>query len=110
VTGKIVLTSNEKQGQVAFLASSFVAPKAMKTELKLGAISSLRVWLNGKLVYKGKPSGSHVTPDMVSIQVNLKAGQNQLLFEVTSFGEPAVLFARFQDRDRELVYLENGKK
>ncbi len=103
VSGKIVIAASTKKGEVAEVTAAVQAPKAMKTELKLGSKQPLRVWLNDILVYEGTPHKKEASPDQVVVPVSLQGGANSLRIEVTTDGGPAVLFARFADRDRQLT-------
>jgi putative membrane-bound dehydrogenase-like protein len=99
-----------KSPSVAFLAAEVTAPAALKTTLQLGAAHPLKVWLNGKQVYAGKPSNGPAAPDQVSVEVALKAGMNRLLFEVSYQGSNEVLYARLLDPQRKLTYPEPAEK
>jgi hypothetical protein len=78
--------------------------------LQLGAAHSVKVWLNGKQAYAGKPSDGPATPDQASVEVALKEGVNRLLFEVSYQGGNEVLYARLPDPQRKLTYPEPAEK
>src|SRR5262249_22496480 len=52
VSGRIPLPASKSEG-VAHVAAGVAAPARLKTRLQFGAVHPLRVWLNGKLVYRG---------------------------------------------------------
>jgi hypothetical protein len=79
----------------------------MRTRLQLGAVHPLQVWLNGKVVYSGKPGTSQATPDQAGVDVDLREGVNQLLFQVTYQGAKEALYARLLDPQRKLCYPES---
>jgi hypothetical protein len=81
----------------------------MRTRLQLGAAHPLQVWLNGKVVYSGKPATSRAMPDQAAVDVDLREGLNQLLFQVTYQGTREALYARILDPQRRLRYPEPAK-
>lgn len=107
VTGKVALSAGSEP-TVRFIAGRLVAPMALKTDLRVGANQTLRIWVNGKVVYSGKPAPTEVSPDQVSVPVSLQQGENHLLIEATGAG-PTALFIRFQDRDRQLAQVTTGE-
>ena len=54
VIGRIPLPSS-KDAAVAYVSGEVTAPAAMAGRLLLGSPHTLKVWLNGKRVYEGKP-------------------------------------------------------
>src|SRR5262249_38842737 len=105
VPGRIPLPASKSEG-VAHVAAEVTAPARLKTRLQLGAVHPLRVWLNGKLVYRGTPASSPLAPDQAAVDVELQPGANRLLFEVRYRGEREGLYARLLDPDRRLSYPE----
>src|SRR5262249_57973359 len=81
------------------------APSAMKTKLLLGAGSPLKAWVNGKLVYDGKP-GDGKGPDQAGADVELKEGTNVVVIKATYKGGKEALYARLLDPNRKLRYPE----
>jgi hypothetical protein len=81
----------------------------MHTRLQFGATHPLRVWLNGKQVYSGRPGTSQALPDQAGVDVDLHEGVNQLLFQVTYQGSKEALYARLLDPQRKLHYPEPAK-
>jgi putative membrane-bound dehydrogenase-like protein len=104
--GRIPLPAGGKADAVAYLAAEVTAPAAMRTRLQLGAGHTVRAWVNGKEVYQGKP-GDAAAPDQAGVDVDLRAGVNRLLFQVTYPGDRAVLYARLLDPQRKLTYAES---
>jgi putative membrane-bound dehydrogenase-like protein len=105
VSGRIPLPVTKSEG-VAHVAAEVTAPARLKTRLQLGAVHPLRVWLNGKLVYRGTPASGQLAPDQASVDMELQPGANRLLFEVRYRGEREGLYARLLDPDRRLSYPE----
>jgi putative membrane-bound dehydrogenase-like protein len=107
VPGRIPLPSAKGGGEVtANIAAEVTAPAAMKTKLLLGAVHPLRVFLNGKEVYQGKPAGKDLARDQAAVDVELHEGVNQVLIQATYRGDKEALFARFLDPQRKLRYPE----
>ncbi len=108
-TGRIPLPAGKDNAEVkAFARAEVTAPGAVRTELLLGAGQPVRAWLNGKLVYQGKPGGT-AAPDLANAAVELREGSNELVFEVTYKGDKEALYARLLDPQRRLKYPE-GKQ
>jgi putative membrane-bound dehydrogenase-like protein len=108
--GRIALPATEGEGNVVmWVAAEVTAPSSMRTRLQFGATHPLRVWLNGKQLYNGRPGVSQATPDQAGVDVGLREGVNQLLFQVTYQGSKEVLFARLHDPLRKLRYPESEK-
>ena len=89
----------------AFVTAGVTAPGPLATRLQLGAAYPLRVWLNGKPVYQGKP-GDKEAPDQAGVDVGLKEGVNRVVIEVAYQGKDAAVYARFLDPNRKLRYPE----
>jgi hypothetical protein len=110
VPGRVPLPAAKGKGEVvAYVAAEVTAPAALRTRLQLGAAHPVRTWLNGKEVYAGKPGGGPAAPDQASVDVELRAGVNRLLFQVTYKGDQVALYARLLDPQRKLTYPESGK-
>ena len=82
-----------------------MAPAPMKTRLLLGAGVPVRVWVNGKQVYDGKP-GDGSRPDQAGADVELKEGTNTVVIKATYKGGKEGLYARLLDPNRKLRYPE----
>ena len=103
--GRIVLPASQGEGNVlTWVTGEVIAPSLMRTRLQLGAVHPLQVWLNGKVIYSGKPGTSQAIPDHAGVDVVLREGVNQLLFQVTYQGTKVVLYARLLDPSRRLRY------
>src|SRR5262249_707722 len=72
-----------KSESVVYVTAEVTAPAPLRTRLQLGAGQAVRAWVNGKPVYEGKPGNGPAAPDQASIDVELRAGVNRLLFQVT---------------------------
>jgi hypothetical protein len=81
----------------------------MRTRLQLGAANPLRVWLNGKEVFQGKPGSSRAIPDQAGADVELQGGVNRLLIQITYQGSKQAIYARLLDPLRKLQYSESKK-
>jgi putative membrane-bound dehydrogenase-like protein len=102
VPGRIPLPAS-KGSDVTSVRAHVMAPAGLKTRLLLGSGAGLRVMLNGKVVYEGKPGADQ--PDRVGVDVSLQEGANELLIEARYVGAE-VLYARFLDPERKLRYPE----
>jgi putative membrane-bound dehydrogenase-like protein len=106
VHGRIALLAPKEDGEVVTVLTAEVkAPSAMKTKLLLGAGSPLKAWVNGKLVYDGKP-GDGKGPDQAGADVELKEGTNVVVIKATYKGGKEALYARLLDPNRKLRYPE----
>src|SRR5207244_10182837 len=90
--GRITLPPARDAG-AATLEAEVTAPAAMKTRLLLGSSGELRVTLNGKPVYTGRPGADQ--PDQAAADVELQAGVNRLVIETKHKGPKAAVYARF---------------
>jgi hypothetical protein len=107
VPGRIPLPAAKGDGEVTVhIAAEVTAPAVTRTKLQLGAVHPLRLWLNGKEVYKGRPGTGKVAPDQAAIDVELREGANQLLIQVNYRGDKEALYARLLDPQRKLRYPE----
>jgi putative heme-binding domain-containing protein len=105
--GRIPLPATKKAGnQLAYVSGEVTAPATFHTRLQLGAVHHLRVLLNGKEVYDGKPASGQATPDQAGVEVELQKGINRLLFQVTYQGDNEAMYARLLDPERRLRYPE----
>jgi len=106
VHGRIPLPAIAGDGEaVAVVEAVVMAPGAMKTKLLLGAGVPLQAWVNGKLVYEGKP-GDGKRPDQASAGVELKEGTNVVVIKAAYKGGKEGLYARLLDSNRKLRYPE----
>lgn len=103
-SGKLEVRPETKTGY-AYATSLFSSADAFATKLHLGSNSALRVWLDGKQVYAGKP-GDGSRPDQSSADVMLTKGDHTLVVEMNVAASPAVLFARFDDANRKLRFAD----
>ncbi|HKI31345.1 MAG TPA: PVC-type heme-binding CxxCH protein [Gemmataceae bacterium] len=107
VHGRIPLPAMKGDGEaVAVVEADVTAPAALKTRLLLGAGVPVQAWVNGKLVYDGKPSAGPANPDQAGVDVELKEGQNQIMLKATYKGGKEALYARLLDPNRKLRYPE----
>ena len=68
-------------GRYLYAFSYFDAPKDQKAELRVGSSTTMRVWIDGKLVYHYYyMARQHVLYNDV-VNIDLKAGKHQLLVE-----------------------------
>jgi putative membrane-bound dehydrogenase-like protein len=102
VHGRIPLPAPKEAGEaVTVLAAEVTASAPMRTKLLLGAGMPIKAWLNGKLVYDGKP-GDGKGPDQASADVELKEGANTVVLKATYKGGKEGLYARLLDPNRKL--------
>jgi hypothetical protein len=103
--GRIPLPATKKMGkQMAYVSAVVTVPAAFRTRLQIGAVHSVRVLLNGKEVYAGKPGSGQAAPDQAGVEVELREGINRLLLQVTYQGDNEVMYARLLDPERRLRY------
>jgi putative membrane-bound dehydrogenase-like protein len=88
-----------------YISAEILAREPISTRLSLGCGHSVDAWLNGKLVYSGKP-GAAAAPDQASTEITFKEGSNRLLLRVRYRGTREAIFARFADPGRKLSYPE----
>jgi putative membrane-bound dehydrogenase-like protein len=106
VHGRIPLPPAAGNGEtVSTVEAEVTAPAGMKTRLLLGAGVPVRAWVNGKLVYDGKP-GDGKGPDQAGADVELKEGANSIVVKATYRGDKEGLYARLLDPHRKLRYPE----
>ena len=109
VPGRIPLPA-AKGKATAHVAAEIHSPAPYRTRLQLGSAHALKVHLNGKAIYEGRPGPGPVQPDQIGIDVTLQNGTNRLLIEVTYDGDDEAVYARFLDPERKLRYNENDNK
>jgi len=106
--GRIPLPRTRSKS-VAHVAADVTSTAAFRTRLLLGAVHPVRVWLNGRQVYDGKPGADRATPDQAGVEVDLQEGGNRLLFSVAYSGDNEAMYARLLDSERKLRYPERTK-
>jgi putative membrane-bound dehydrogenase-like protein len=107
VHGRIQLpAAKEGQDAIATIEAEVSAPAAIRTRLLLGAGGPVQAWVNGKLVYDGKPTGGQAQPDQASADVELREGKNTIAIKATYRGDRAAVYARLLDPHRKLRYPE----
>src|SRR5262249_37622793 len=68
--GRIPLPAGKRDvDAVVYVSTEVTAPAALRTRLLVGSGGAVRVWLNGKEVYNGKPSNGAAAPDQASVDV-----------------------------------------
>jgi putative membrane-bound dehydrogenase-like protein len=101
--GRIPLPAS-KEESVAYLAADVTSPGALRTRLQIGSSATVKIWLNGKPVYRGQPAAQTATPDQIGLDVELSPGTNHLLLQATYSGNRNALYARLLDPQRRLRY------
>jgi putative membrane-bound dehydrogenase-like protein len=99
--GRIPLPRSRSKA-IVYVAAEITSPAALRTKLLLGAAQPVRAWLNGKVIYDGKPGNRRDTPDQAGADVQLRQGRNRLLFRITYSGDNEALYARLVDPERKL--------
>jgi hypothetical protein len=106
VHGRIPLPAPKGESEaISYIEAEVTAPAALKTKLLLGAGMPIQAWVNGKLVYEGKP-GDGRDPDQAGADVELREGTNQIVLRATYKGGKEGVFARLLDSSRRLRYPE----
>jgi len=72
---------NEKS-VVAYAFARVNSPAAQRVQLRVGSITSVRVYLNGAQVYEHNEYHNGMSPDQYLANIELKPGQNTLLIKV----------------------------
>ncbi|MFM8932011.1 MAG: hypothetical protein ACKOS8_09070 [Gemmataceae bacterium] len=72
---------NEKS-VVAYAFARVNSPSAQRVQLRVGSITSVRVYLNGAQVYEHNEYHNGMSPDQYLANIELKPGQNTLLIKV----------------------------
>ena len=107
VHGRIPLPATKGAGEaVAVVEAVVTAPAALKTRLLLGAGVPVEAWVNGKVVYKGKPGAGTANPDQAAADVELAEGNNQIVIKATYRGGKEAVYARLLDPNRKLRHPE----
>ncbi len=92
-----------KEHLVVYGACTVNSPRASKRTLLLGSDDGVKVWLNGKLVWKNFVQRG-LTPDADRVEVELEKGPNALLIKVEQHLGDVGWAVRFADPDDELTY------
>jgi putative heme-binding domain-containing protein len=109
VPGRIPLPPARGNAQsLTYVAAEVTAPKGMGTKLQVSGYAAILVWLNGKLVLESHAGTGLAALVQESVNINLNAGINKLLFKVTYKGEKEAMYARLLDPQRRLKYPEPG--
>ncbi len=108
VTGRIALPASSRE-TVAVFQTKLTAATPVKTRLMLGANARLLVTLNGKAVYQGTPNPAEALADQVGVEVDLPAGESEIVIKATYTGDKAALYARLLDPDRKLTLYEHPR-
>jgi len=100
----------ERQTYVAaYAVRTILSDKARKVKILTGSDDTLRVWLNGKVVVQVlalRPA----QPDQDSTTVELVAGKNVLVAEVSQAGGGWGLYLRFEDENGGSLQLTDDGK
>jgi putative membrane-bound dehydrogenase-like protein len=106
VHGRIALPPAPGEAEITTTVEAEVkALASVKTRLLLGAAMPVKAWVNGKLVYDGRP-GDGKRPDQASAEVELKEGVNRITLQATYKGGNEAVYARLLDPNRKLRYPE----
>jgi hypothetical protein len=85
-----------------YAVAKIISPDERDTELLLGAVDGVKVYLNGKQIFViggWRPA----EPDQHRVKVHLKKGENILLMK-TLAAKQSGIYARFRDPYSELQY------
>ncbi len=103
--GRIPLPKT-KTSESACIAADVTAPSPLRTRLQVGAAHAVKIWLNGKLIYDGKPGVNLAQPDQIGVDVTLIDGINRVFVQVKYQGDNEAIYIRFLDPDRKIRYRE----
>lgn len=105
--GRIALPVIKKGGPATVRIGAVVeAPAKLASRLLVGCVHPMRITLNGKEIYAGRPGAGTLQPDLAAIDVEFRQGTNRLMFDVHYQGETEAIYARLLDPDRRLRYPE----
>ncbi len=85
-----------------FVRGVVTAEKAGKADLRVGSDDAVKVWLNGTLIHSNKVLRS-ITALADTVRVDLKQGENTILFKVVNGGGGEGLIINFGDAVAERV-------
>jgi putative membrane-bound dehydrogenase-like protein len=85
----------------AYLHIEVRAPRALQTTLELAADDDVKVWLNGKEVFRRMQA-----MQAQRVPVELREGVNRLLFKVHNIYGGSFLWARLSDPERQLEIVQ----
>lgn len=88
----------------AYALTYVISPDTRTEKLLIGADDGVKVFLNGKEVYKHDVKRG-ITPDEDEMDLQLNEGANELLIKVTQIDGAWAYTARFLDLDSELRYM-----
>jgi putative membrane-bound dehydrogenase-like protein len=107
VSGGIPLPAPGPAGDaITYLSAEFDAKSALKTQLLLGGSVTLKVWIDGRQIYDGRPSQRPAAPDQATVPVELSAGKHRLIVRASYRGGKEAVYLRFVDGGRQLTYRE----
>jgi hypothetical protein len=89
---------------LCYARTHVIAPHDTVVEMSIGSNDGAKVWINGKEVYSLHPPGGRSASQHDVVQVNLKAGKNQILVKVENLGLNWQLYLAFRDQKRALRY------
>jgi hypothetical protein len=75
--------------RIAYTRSYIYSPKAQEVRVRLGMNDTMRVWLNGRVIYRGAYKGAakwedQNLPDMIQAWADLKQGWNELILGIAN--------------------------
>lgn len=76
-----------------YLYRKVIAPTARKTTFSVGSNDAVKIWLNGRVVLDNNTQRG-VQPDQDTVEVNLEAGENELLMKVVNYGNAYAFYFR----------------
>ncbi len=107
VTGAIALPAPSTNADaVSYLSSEFASASKLKTSLQIGGSVPLKIWLDGKPLYEGRPSQRPAAPDQTAVPVELTPGKHKLIVRAVHRGGKEAIYLRFADGSRQLSYSE----
>ena len=108
VSGAIALPAPSTNGDAeTLIATEFASPASMKTQLQIGGSVALKVWLDGKPIFDGRPSLRPAAPDQTAVPVELSAGKHKLVVRAVYRGGKESIYLRFADIKRQLIYSDH---
>ncbi len=70
------------KGSVAYCYTEFTSDKAQEVQLRLGAITAWKLWLNGQMLFEREEYHRGIRMDQYQMVGKLKKGKNRILLKV----------------------------
>ena len=89
----VVHNLGSKQNAAIYLTRTIDCERAQAASVSLGSDDSIRIWLNGKMVFE-KDAGRAAAADQDQTSLELPAGESRLLLKIVNGGGPTGYYFR----------------